>query len=134
MDVLGIRQPNGGTEMINRGFVDLLFILLCSTIVLLAQSVRLEGLAAEPARVGSGGNRSLTGRELILVSVFEGHIETRNGVMKRLEAMQLDEETETVVLVPANKEISHHRIMDLWREAGRLGMNVELGVDPGEEN
>ena len=120
--------------MINRGFVDLLFILLCSTIVLLAQSVRLEGLAAEPAKAGSGGNRSLAGRELILVSVFERHIETQDGVMKRLGSMQLDEDTETVVLVPANKEISHHRIMDLWREAEQLGMDVELGVEPGEED
>ena len=134
MDVLGLRQPDGGTEMINRGFVDLLFILLCSTIVLLAQSVRLEGLAAEPAMAGSGGNRSLAGQELILVSVFESHIETRDGAMKRIKDIQRDEGTETVVLIPANKGISHHRIMDLWREAGRLGMTVELGVEPGEEN
>lgn len=120
--------------MINRGFVDLLFILLCSTIVLLAQSVRLEGLSAEPARAGTGGNRPLAGQDLVLVSVFESHIETRDGAMKRLEDIQRDEETETVVLVPANEGISHHRIMDLWREAGRLGMNIELGVEPGEEN
>ena len=120
--------------MINRGFVDLLFILLCSTIVLLAQSVRLEGLAAEPARVGSGGNRSLAGKDLILVSVFESHIETEDGPMKRLDEIQGDKETGIVVLVPANKEISHHRIMDLWREAGQLGLNVELGVEPGEVN
>jgi hypothetical protein len=120
--------------MINRGFVDLLFILLCSTIVLLAQSVRLEGLAADPAVAGSGGNRTLAGQKLILVSVFENHLETESGSMKQLNEIRRDGDAEIVVLVPATREISHHRIMEVWREAEQIDLDVELGVEPrGDE-
>lgn len=116
--------------MITRGFVDLLFILLCSTIVLLAQSIRLNGLAAEPARVGSGGSRILNDERLVLVSVHESFLLTENGSFANVDALHDQRFQGTLILVPADKSISHHRIMDVWREAEIRGLNVELGVEP----
>ena len=115
--------------MISRGFVDLLFILLCSTIVLLAQSIPLRGLLAEPAEAGAGGTRPLDGDELTLVSVSETTLTTVDATGVRLDELNLP--VSTLLIVPATEDITHHRIIDVWREARAAGYRVELGVQPG---
>ena len=116
--------------MICRGFVDLLFILLCSTIVLLAQSVPLRGLMAEPAEAGTGGTRALQGDELALVSVTETGVATDSSTGSNLAELQWVERPETLIIVPSTERITHHRIMQVWREARNAGFEVELGVQP----
>ena len=120
--------------MISRGFVDLLFILLCSTIVLLAQSIPLRGLMAEPAEAGSGGTRPLDTDSVILVSVAESSVSTADGTGSHLSDLALPSESSTVIIVPATNKITHHRIIDIWREAREAGLSVELGVQNGGGN
>ncbi len=54
--------------MINKGFVDLLFILLCGAIVMLAQSVRLGSIPSQPADAGAGASR-VDGEETVVMVV-----------------------------------------------------------------
>lgn len=117
--------------MICRGFVDLLFILLCSTIVLLAQSIPLRGLLAEPAEAGSGGSRPLHGDDVVLVSVSESTLATATASGSRLEELDLPAAPSTVIIVPATSAITHHRVIDVWRQAQNAGFQVELGVQAG---
>ena len=116
--------------MICRGFVDLLFILLCSTIVLLAQSVPLRGLLAEPAEAGLGGTRALHGDELALISVTETGVASDAGTGETLAELEWPQKPDTLIIVPSNENITHHRIMQVWREAQQAGFEVELGVQP----
>lgn len=117
--------------MICRGFVDLLFILLCSTIVLLAQSIPLRGLLAEPAVAGTGGSRPLGGDDVVLVSVSESTLTTQSASGTRLEELSIPSSSSTVIIVPAADTITHHRVIDVWRQAREAGFHVELGVQPG---
>ena len=117
--------------MITRGFVDLLFILLCSTIVLLAQSIPLKGLMAEPAVAGSGGTRPLDSDKVVLVSVDESTLATTTSTGTRLDELDQPATPSTVIIVPATNEITHHRVIDIWREAREAGFKVELGVQSG---
>ena len=57
--------------MISRSFVDLLFILLCAAIVMLANSSPLRVAEADPAKAAGGGTLDLAGRELRLLVVGE---------------------------------------------------------------
>ena len=118
--------------MICRGFVDLLFILLCSTIVLLAQSIPLRGLLAEPAEAGTGGTRPLHDDEIILVSISETELATAEASGTSLE--ELDLPASTLLIVPATADITHHRVIDVWRQAREAGFRVELGVQSGRRN
>jgi len=117
--------------MITRGFVDLLFILLCSTIVLLAQSIPLRGLMAEPAQAGSGGTRPLDTDSVVLVSVAETTLSTPVMTVQEFSELDLPSHPTTVIIVPATSDITHHRMIDVWREARNAGLSVELGVQQG---
>ena len=117
--------------MICRGFVDLLFILLCSTIVLLAQSIPLRGLLAEPAVAGTGGSRPLGGDEIVLISVSDSELATTTATGTRLDELALPSSSSTIIIVPATESITHHRVIDVWKQARDAGYRVELGVQPG---
>ena len=117
--------------MICRGFVDLLFILLCSTIVMLAQSIPLRGLLAEPVLAGTGGSRPLGGDDVVLVSVSESKLATTSATGTRLDDLSLPSSSSTIIIVPATDSITHHRVIDVWRQARDAGFHVELGVQPG---
>ena len=117
--------------MINRGFIDLLFILLCSTLVLLANAIPLRGLAARPAEAGSGGSHSLLGGHLVVVSVSESDLSTATREGSAVRDLGLNPEDEHLVIVPATDGISHHRMIDVWRTARAEGFRVDLGGHTG---
>ena len=117
--------------MINRGFIDLLFILLCSTLVLLAQAIPLQGLKAAPAQAGVNGSRPLLGTDLVIVSVSDVDLATTSARGQDLGSLGLRPGEKTVVLVPATDQLPHHRIMRVWRAARDSGFHIELGVQAG---
>jgi hypothetical protein len=117
--------------MMGRGFVDLMFILLCSTIVLLAQSIPLRGLLAEPAVAGIGGTRPIDGVDVVLVSIDASTVSTAEHTGSTLDALELPRGPITLILLPATSTVSHHRVIDVWRTAQASGYRVELGVKPG---
>jgi len=116
-----------------RSFVDVLFILLLSAIVMLAQSFQLGGLDMAPAKVGAGAVSPLQADDVRVIVVQE-------------EALLLDEESysnvarlsrslapaDPVLLVAASPGISHQRVMSVWSAFKEQGRDVRLGVAPDD--
>jgi len=111
-------------------FVDLLFILLCGTIVLLSRSIYLAGLEPEPAEVGAGGVSEIRAADVRIVAVseaglqFEGSDATFDQVTRQLAS------SDVVVVVSADDRVSHHRMMAVWSDFAAAGRDVQLGVRP----
>lgn len=117
--------------MISRSFVDLLFILLCAALVMLANSSQLRVADATPAKVAGGGRLDLAGRDLRVIVVDDGaitldgdHWDAETPPPGRLAA------TDRVVVVPADDAVSHHRVLRVWSRLRALGLEVDLGVLP----
>ncbi len=114
-----------------RSFVDVLFILLLGSIVMLSQSIQLDALELSPAEVGSGGASSLRADEVRLVVVGENGLELDGerfaGTESLGRSIGFDE---PVLLVARRARVSHERVMTVWSELESLGFEVSLGVAP----
>ncbi|MBM4361316.1 MAG: hypothetical protein FJ104_01455 [Deltaproteobacteria bacterium] len=117
--------------MISRSFVDLLFILLCAALVMLANSSQLRVAEATPAKVAGGGRLDLAGRELRVLVVGPVQVglddERWDGDAPPVGVLAADDR---VVVVPADEEVSHHRVLRVWFELREQGLEVDLGVLP----
>jgi hypothetical protein len=122
----------------SRSFIDLLFILLCSTIVLLSQSLQVGAVNAAPARVGGGGVSEVRADEVQLVVIDDAslllvdeqaqqHAYTDPNAM--LSAVQPDR---CVLLAAAHASVSHHRVMAVWSHCRDAGIPVKLAAMPAE--
>ncbi|MAE68019.1 MAG: hypothetical protein CMJ18_27525 [Phycisphaeraceae bacterium] len=112
-------------------FVDLLFILLCGTIVLLSRSIRLDGLQAAPARVGGGGVSAIMADRVRLVGVAGRGLHLGEDVYGNVGALVAAlEPDEVIVLVPVDARVSHHRVMAVWSDLAGHGRMPHLGVQP----
>jgi len=110
-------------------FIDLLFILLCGTIVMLSQSLRLGGIEAKPAKVGGGAVSEIMADDVRIVGVSESKLamEGRDFVNAVDVSKQLLPSA-AVVLVPSNESVSHHRMMQVWSQFTELGWSPQIGV------
>ncbi len=127
--------------MSNKSFVDLLFILLCGTIVMLSRSIQVGAVDTAPARVGGGGLSEVCADEIRLVAVsdrryewtdVDGGLRRADGADEVAAAMDADD---CVLLVAGNEGVSHHRVMEAWSAFRKAGCRVKLGAVPadGEE-
>ncbi len=116
--------------MINKGFVDLLFILLCGAIVMLAQSVRLGSIPSQPADAGAGASR-VDGEETVVMVVGSDWVALEGrrfpGVFEASGAMGGGD----VVVVPADREVAHHRMVAVWNSITETGRIARFGVIAG---
>ncbi|MSQ90753.1 MAG: hypothetical protein EXS01_05080 [Phycisphaerales bacterium] len=117
--------------MMYRSFVDLVFIILCALIVVLAEAGTdsLRGLSADPADVGDQGTHELDdgGFEFLVVSEV-GFIVRDTHFTKVADALNLLDPGLAVVVVPESSLLSHDRVIGAWWEARQSGRHVELGV------
>ena len=119
-----------------RSFVDLLFILLCGTIVSLSQSLQLGAIETAPAKVGSGGISEVSADEIDVLVINESDYQWVHGSdAESVTVTSLDQldaylqETRCLVIVAGTEVISHQRVMDCWDQCRILGIKVQLGVD-----
>lgn len=118
----------------NRSFVDLLFILLCGTIVLLSQSLQIGAVDAAPAKVGGGGISEVRADEVVLVVVGKDRITVRGPQGASIELADHEqlpghvEPGRCVLLVPGDEQVSHHRVMQVWSVCRDAGMTVKLAA------
>lgn len=124
-----------------KSFVDLLFILLCGTIVSLSQSLQLGALETAPAKVGSGGISEVRADQVDVLVVNESDYQLVLGSgTEPIEVVSLDQldsylqNTRCLVIVAGTDVISHQRVMDCWDHGRTLGIKVQLGVDKKEPN
>ena len=119
--------------VISKSFVDVLFILLCGTIVLLTESVQVGSVDTAPAEVGAGGVSEIRADQVRPVVVTEKAITVDEQPYARPgEAAKNLGPREAALLVPGDRELSHHRMMAVWSAFQERGVRVRLAAEPSE--
>lgn len=116
--------------MINKGFVDLLFILLCGAIVMLAQSVRLGSIPSDPAKAGTGAD-PVDGGETVVMVVGSDWIALDGRRFAGVPEASGELGDGDVVVVPADREVAHHRMVAVWNGIADTGRIARFGVIAG---
>ncbi len=116
--------------MSSRSFIDVLFILLLGTLVMLADSVRLGAVDTVVAKLGSGGISPVRADEVQIVVIGEDELRFENRSWTRLEELSGElAPAEPVLLVTAGRDVRHHRVMEVWFALRRGGLDVKLGAE-----
>jgi len=117
-----------------KSFVDLLFILLCSTIVMLSRSVEIGAVEINPAKVGSGGVSEVQADDVRVVSVKQFTVmlsDNSDGVLEFDDIAKAAVAAGTdkcILLSAATEEVTHHRIMQVWSDLIKAGQKVKLAA------
>lgn len=119
---------------LSTSFIDVLFILMFCTVLLLLDSVRLGELPTDPARVDAASAAAVTDPTPVLVSVSSQAIFTGgNRHATAREALAALPRGGEVILVSADADVPHHRVMQVFSELSTAGLRVKLGVQPQSE-
>ncbi len=116
----------------SRSFIDILFILLIGTIVMLSRSIPLGSVDVTPAAVAKDSVEPVDEADLRVVIVQTDHLllddvpaNTAGDLITRLEL------GDRLLLVSGRSDLRHQRMMSAWSELSRLGWNTQIGVEPG---
>ncbi len=114
-----------------KSFVDVLFILLLSTMVMLTQSVQLGAIDTVIARLGSGGISPISADEIQVVVIGEEELQLAGRTWARIdELVQEVRPEDPVLLVTADGDVRHHRVLSVWSALVERGLDVKLGARP----
>lgn len=114
-----------------KSFIDVLFILLLGTMVLLTQSVQIGAIDTVMARMGAGGISPVRADEVQIVVVSESELKLGDRTFTDIKQMApLMNADAPVLLVTADAEVRHHRVMEVWMELAALDLDVKLGAQP----
>jgi len=120
--------------VLNRSFVDLLFILLLGTLVMLTQSVQLGAVDTAVAKLGSGAISPVNAGEVQVVAVGETSLVIDGEAVESIDTLlaRLDGHR-AVLLVTAEADVRHHRVLEVWSKLAEHGLDVKLGARPSDE-
>ena len=111
----------------SRGFVDILFILLCSTIVLLSESVRVGYVDTAPAEIGGGSISKINAEDVRSVIVTGDRLLLdKQPFMNVGELLNNFEADECALLISGEKDLSHQRMMEVWSAIQEQGIAVKV--------
>lgn len=113
-----------------KSFVDVLFILLLGTMVMLTQSVQVGAVDTVVARLGAGGVSPVNADEVRVIVVGEDDLRLDGRAGSLQELARSIRAPQPVLLVTANREVRHHRVMAVWSALRQRGHNVMLGAEP----
>lgn len=115
--------------MVTNGFIDVLFLVLFATMVMLSESLPLKGLDVAPARSGSGAVSPLAYDAARLVVVGDDDYAVSGDRLTDLTSVagHLDSDTQPV-LVPESGSTSHHRMIEAWTRLNEMGWSPVFGV------
>jgi len=117
-----------------KSFVDVLFILLLGTIVMLTQVVSIGAVEAELLELGGGGVTPVRGDDIKLVIVDDDVLRHGEGTWTDAAELTGTLPPDAVVLVvAAHGDVRYHRVMEAWSELAESGLDVRLGAEPGED-
>lgn len=114
-----------------KSFVDVLFILLLGTMVMLAQSVRLGAIDTTVARLGDEGISPVRADQVQVVVVGDDelvHDGQRWASAGELAARLRPEQP--VLLITADRDVRHHRVLEVWFAFRQRQLDVKLGAVP----
>ena len=115
--------------MLSRSFIDVLFILLLGTIVMLTHSVQLDEVDADLLRLGRDGTRPIDGGDVQVVVVDADGLALgdRRFATPRDLAAEL-RAGDPVILVVDGAEVTHVQVMAAWETLRESGFDASLGV------
>ncbi len=117
-----------------RSFIDVLFILLLGTMVLLTQSVQIGAVETELLRLGGGAVSSLRETAVDVVVVADDGVQALGRRWERVDELARSiDRSKIIVLVVANRQVSHHRVMAVWSAFRSAGLTVRLGAEPSSD-
>lgn len=120
--------------MMARSFVDLVFIILCAVIVLLTESVQLQGLDAAPAGVGDEAAHEVALDEMEVIVVADDWYGCAGERALSVDgALRLAPRDAAILVVPESSAVSHHRVIGAWWDIRSRGRVVELGVESASD-
>ena len=109
----------------------MLFIILCATIVLLSESIRIGTVDAKPAKVGGGAVTEISVNQVRIVIVRPDDLifdeQTYQNTNEIAKANQWIGD-ECAVLIPSIEDVTHHRMMDVWSGFLEAGYQVKFGA------
>jgi len=117
--------------VISKSFVDLLFILLCSTIVMLSDTVRVKQVDLAPAEVGGGAISATRAEDVVVVAVSADGV-THDG--RSIPDAALPDSLPvgaSALLSPSDENVTHFRVMRVWSSLRSAGVDAHLGVVDG---
>jgi biopolymer transport protein ExbD len=117
-----------------RSFVDVLFILLLGTLVMLTQSVQLGAVDTALAKLGADDISPVRADEVQVVAVGAETLlidgETLPSIDALLQRLRADD---AVLLVTAEADVRHHRVLDVWSALRKHISDVKLGAKPVDD-
>ena len=114
-----------------RGFIDILFIILLATLVMLTQSVQLGAVDTALTTLGAGGISPVSADEVQIVIIGQDQVEFDGRAWQTCEELaKVIRPHDPVLLLTADAEVSHHRVMRVWSELRDRELDVKLGARP----
>ena len=115
----------------SKSFIDVLFILLLGTMVMLTQSVQLGAVDTSVTRLGAGGISPVRADAIEVVVVDDQGLTLDDGTPTDVESLTTSlEPAGVVLLITADGEVRHHRMMDVWSDLRERNLDVKLGALP----
>jgi biopolymer transport protein ExbD len=116
---------------VTKSFIDVLFILLLSTIVLLTESVHIGAVDTDVTRIGVGGVSPVRADRITLVAVAADELRLEDGSVTDIDRLADQVRPgDVVLLVTADGDVRHHRMMDVWSDLRSRQVDVKLGALP----
>ena len=117
-----------------RSFVDVLFILLLGTLVMLTQSVQLGAVDTALAKLGSGDISPVRADEVQVVAVGEETLLLDGETLPTIDALlERLRPGDAVLLVTAEADVRHHRVLNVWSSLRKHVSDVKLGAKPVDD-
>jgi biopolymer transport protein ExbD len=117
--------------VINKSFVDVLFIMLLGAMVALTGAVQLGAVDTAVARLGPAGIALVSAADVQVVMVAEEHLKWKELDLDSAAALAARlQRTKAVLLVTAGADIRHHRVLEVWSDLTNSGFDVKLGARP----
>ncbi len=114
-----------------KSFIDILFIILLATLVMLTQSVQLGAVDTALTTLGAGGISPVSADDVQIVIIRQDEVELDGTTWKTCDELgKVIRPNDPVLLVTADTDVSHHRVMHVWSELRDRDLDVKLGARP----
>ncbi len=114
-----------------KSFIDILFIILLATLVMLTQSVQLGAVDTALTTLGAGGISPVSADDVQILIIGQDQVEFDGRIWRTCDELgKAIRPHDPVLLLTADAEVSHHRVMHVWSELRDRELDVKLGARP----
>lgn len=120
--------------MTYKSFIDVLFIILLATLVMLTQSVQLGAVDAALTTLGAGGVSPVSADEVQVILIGPDGMELDGATWQTADELAAAlRPADPVLLVTADADVSHQRVMGVWSDLRERRFDVKLGARPRQK-